>query len=233
MNKLMESIQNTLTKKITDGDLAKYITDNISVYLDNLVDKDEVKKEINESIKLYLEGKEAKPKKETKPKKQTKTTKKESKPKKQTKKEDSSEDDSSEEVKDFAKMKVSELKELLKEKGLNVSGKKADLIERLESAGKEVDSGSDEDSDIVSSEDDSVSSEDENSEEVPEKDSKAYKAKLTKMSVTQLKELCKRQELTTKGKKEDLIERLVEDYEDDPLDATTDESDDGSDEDSE
>ena len=32
---------------------------------------------------------------------------------------------------DYEKMTVAELKEILKEKGLPVSGKKADLIERL------------------------------------------------------------------------------------------------------
>ena len=37
---------------------------------------------------------------------------------------------------DYSKMSVSELKEMLKEKGLPVSGKKADLIERLEGDSK-------------------------------------------------------------------------------------------------
>ena len=36
---------------------------------------------------------------------------------------------------DYSKMKVAELKELLKEAGLPVSGKKADLIARLEEDG--------------------------------------------------------------------------------------------------
>ena len=37
---------------------------------------------------------------------------------------------------DYSKMSVSELKEMLKEKGLPVSGKKAELIERLEGDSK-------------------------------------------------------------------------------------------------
>jgi hypothetical protein len=35
---------------------------------------------------------------------------------------------------DVAKLKVAELKELLRERGLGVSGKKADLVKRLEEA---------------------------------------------------------------------------------------------------
>ena len=45
--------------------------------------------------------------------------------------EDSEKEKTSEET-DYSKMSVAELKEVLKEKGLPVSGKKADLIERLQ-----------------------------------------------------------------------------------------------------
>ena len=48
---------------------------------------------------------------------------------------DSKEEEVSEET-DYAKMSVAELKDVLKEKGLPVSGKKADLIERLQGDSK-------------------------------------------------------------------------------------------------
>ena len=44
---------------------------------------------------------------------------------------DGSEESESIESVDYSSMTVAELKEILKEKGLPVSGKKADLIERL------------------------------------------------------------------------------------------------------
>tara|TARA_B100000941_G_scaffold66208_1_gene44115 strand:- start:4667 stop:5251 length:585 start_codon:yes stop_codon:yes gene_type:complete len=49
--------------------------------------------------------------------------------------EDSEKEKTSEET-DYSKMSVAELKEVLKEKGLPVSGKKADLIERLQGDSK-------------------------------------------------------------------------------------------------
>ena len=49
--------------------------------------------------------------------------------------EDSEKEKTSEEA-DYSKMSVAELKEVLKEKGLPVSGKKADLIERLQGDSK-------------------------------------------------------------------------------------------------
>ena len=49
--------------------------------------------------------------------------------------EETAEEKGSEDV-DYSKMSVSELKEMLKEKGLPVSGKKAELIERLEGDSK-------------------------------------------------------------------------------------------------
>ena len=48
---------------------------------------------------------------------------------------DSKKEEVSEEA-DYSKMSVAELKEILKEKGLPVSGKKADLIERLQGDSK-------------------------------------------------------------------------------------------------
>ena len=48
---------------------------------------------------------------------------------------DSKKEEVSEET-DYSKMSVAELKDILKEKGLPVSGKKADLIERLQGDSK-------------------------------------------------------------------------------------------------
>ena len=48
---------------------------------------------------------------------------------------DSKKDEVSEKT-DYSKMSVAELKDILKEKGLPVSGKKADLIERLQGDSK-------------------------------------------------------------------------------------------------
>lgn len=53
----------------------------------------------------------------------------------QDEKEETTAEESFEDV-DYSKMSVSELKEMLKEKGLPVSGKKAELIERLEGDSK-------------------------------------------------------------------------------------------------
>ena len=53
----------------------------------------------------------------------------------QDEKEETTAEEGSEDV-DYSKMSVSELKEMLKEKGLPVSGKKAELIERLEGDSK-------------------------------------------------------------------------------------------------
>ena len=56
---------------------------------------------------------------------------------------------------DFSKFSVDELKSKLKETGLPVSGKKADLIERLESSSESSDDKSEETSDETDSDEDS------------------------------------------------------------------------------
>ena len=86
---------------------------------------------------------------------------------------------------EYASMTVAQLKELLKEQGLPVSGKKAELIERLMEA-----SGADEE--VV--------------EEAPAETSTDYSS----MTVAQLKELLKEAGKPVSGKKAELIERLQE-----------------------
>jgi hypothetical protein len=89
-------------------------------------------------------------------------------------------------------MTVPNLKAALKEQGLSVSGKKAELIERLKGVG---------------------SIEEENSEEEVSEETETIDIDYDSMTVPNLKAALKEQGLSVSGKKAELIERLKGDSE--------------------
>jgi ribosomal protein uL24 len=93
---------------------------------------------------------------------------------------------------DYDSMTVPNLKAALKEQGLSVSGKKAELIERLKGVG---------------------SIEEENSEEEVSEETETIDIDYDSMTVPNLKAALKEQGLSVSGKKAELIERLKGDSE--------------------
>mmetsp|Transcript_27101 Transcript_27101/g.42092 ORF Transcript_27101/g.42092 Transcript_27101/m.42092 type:complete len:774 (-) Transcript_27101:93-2414(-) len=111
---------------------------------------------------------------------------------------------------DYSKLTVSSLKALLKEKGLSVAGKKADLIARLNGSSKKKNEPS-----VADVEDDFFASLDEelsppkpsaSKKMVPSESKQDYSA----LTVPNLKSLLKEKGLPVSGKKADLITRLQE-----------------------
>ena len=120
----------------------------------------------------------------------------------------------------FSAMTVLELKELLREKGLTVSGKKADLVKRLEEFEEEGEEEEGEEEEGEEEEGEEEEGEEEESEEESEEEGEESEEEseeeaddvvdYTVMTVAELKELLKSKKLSTSGKKADLVKRLEE-----------------------
>ena len=144
-----------------------------------------LKSKINKAIATFFEG-ETVDKKEKVVAKKGKASKKEEK-------------------KSFDKMTVAELKEELKALKLDTKGKKADLIARLK--GDEV-SGSDSEEEKPKASKKAAAKKTDKKKVVKDSDDEEEKVEYKKMKVGELRELLKERGLDSKGKKDELVERL-------------------------
>jgi len=150
---------------------------------------EEAKKDYAEAVEKYKSGE-----KEEVEKPKEKEAEKPKEKKSESEKSESESEEAEEEYTEekLNKMKVNELKKICTDLELETKGKKADLVARILESQK------------------SESEESENESEVEEAEEEYTEEKLNKMKVDELKKICTDLELETKGKKADLVARILE-----------------------
>jgi hypothetical protein len=183
----MNSLLSAIFENLSNGELAAHIAEALG-------DK-KLKAKINKAIKSFFET-------DVIEKVEKKTPAKKTSAKKAVTKKTPAKKG---EKKSYEKMTVAELKEELKAMKLDTKGKKAELIARLK--GDEVSSDASEDEKPKKKEMKKV---DKKKVKKEDSDSESEEAKVEykKMKVGELRELLKERGLDSKGKKEELIERL-------------------------
>lgn len=120
-------------------------------------------------------------------------------------------------------LSIAELRKMAKELGLDTKGKKLDIIARIEELNESVEDVEEVEDDVVELpevevdeeiEDEIEDIEDEEVEDEEVSDLELLKAELEEYSLEELKEVLENVELSTKGKKQALISRIIQAVED-------------------